>query len=221
MKSTILLSIALCPSVWSATALAGQSESAAKPNFIFTTDNGPWIRFKHHGGSALPLRDGKGTTFEGGQRVPCIMWGPGRIPAGTSSDEFASTPDLLPTITSLAGSELPQKNRIDGHDLTKTIMGDAPSPRTELIYYSARGSLEGLRQGDWKLLIKMPRVEQAKRDKAKTSQPQIMLFNLADDLSETINLADKNPAKVKALRARMIELDDEITANARSVWRKN
>jgi arylsulfatase A len=50
---------------------------------IFTTDNGPWLSFKNHGGSALPLRDGKGTTFEGGQRVPCIMWGPGRIPAGT------------------------------------------------------------------------------------------------------------------------------------------
>ncbi len=186
---------------------------------IFTSDNGPWIRFKNHGGSAFPLRDGKGTTFEGGQRVPCIMWGPGRIPAGTTSGAFASTLDLLPTIASLAGSKLSENIRIDGHDLTKTITGDAPSPRTELIYYSARGDLEGLRQGDWKLLVKRPQAK--KGEKAKASKPNILLFNLADDISETTNLADSNPEKVEALRARMTELDDEITTNARPVWRKN
>jgi len=190
---------------------------------IFTTDNGPWIRFAHHGGSALPLRDGKGTTFEGGQRVPCIMWGPGRIPAGTTSDAFASTLDLLPTITSLAGGKLPAENRIDGHDITKTITGDAPSPRKELVYYNAQGNLEGLRQGDWKLLVKTPRGkrrEDPKTGKTIVPKAQIMLFNLAKDLSEATNLADKHPEKVKTLRSRMTELDKEITANARPVWRK-
>ena len=186
---------------------------------IFTTDNGPWIRFKNHGGSAFPLRDGKGTTFEGGQRVPCIMWGPGRIPAGTTSDAFASTLDILPTITSLAGSKLPEDLRIDGYDLTQTISGDAPSPRTELIYYSSRGDLEGIRQGDWKLLVKKPRTKKEKKD--KVSQPEILLFNLADDIGEATNLAESNPAIVETLHARMTELDDEITANARPVWRKN
>jgi arylsulfatase A len=191
---------------------------------IFTTDNGPWLHFKHHGGSAFPLRDGKGTTFEGGQRVPCIMWGPGRIPADTTSSAFGSTLDLLPTITSLSGSKLPAKIRIDGYDLTKTITGDVPSPRKELVYYSARGSLEGIRQGDWKILVKKTRVKRGKKGKkAKNASPgktQIFLFNLADDVSETTNLADKNPERVKSLQARMKELDNEITANARPVWRK-
>jgi arylsulfatase A len=190
---------------------------------IFTTDNGPSLKFKNHGGSAFPLRDGKGTTFEGGQRVPCIMWGPGRIPAGTTSDEFTSTLDLLPTIATLAGASLLGKNRIDGYDITKTITGDARSPRTELVYYSAQGELEGLRQGDWKLLIKKPRAKKGKnkkKEEAKTSPPENLLFNLADDLSETTNLADENPEKVELMRARMIELDEEITTNARPVWRK-
>ena len=74
---------------------------------VFTTDNGPWLQFKNHGGSAKPLRAGKGTTFEGGQRVPCIMWAPGRIPAGTSTNAMASTMDLLPTIAAITESKLP------------------------------------------------------------------------------------------------------------------
>lgn len=191
---------------------------------IFTTDNGPWLRFKHHGGSALPLRDGKGTTFEGGQRVPCIMWGPGRIPAGTTSTAFSSTLDLLPTLTALSGATLPGGVRIDGYDLTETVTGDAPSPRNELVYYSARGALEGIRQGDWKLLVKKARVHHGKKGnkagKPSANQPQILLFNLAADLSETTNLAAENPQRVKALQTRMKEIDDEITANARPAWRK-
>ena len=192
---------------------------------IFTTDNGPWIRFKNHGGSAFPLRDGKGTTFEGGQRVPCIMWGPGRIPANTTSGAFASTLDLLPTIASLAGKGLPENTRIDGYDLTKTITGDAPSPRTELVYYSSRGDLEGLRQGDWKLLVKTPKrnagAKGKNKDRTTTPIPHVLLFKLSDDLSETTNLASKHPGKVAALTMRMRELDAEITRNARPVWRQS
>ncbi|MBT8037786.1 MAG: sulfatase [Verrucomicrobiae bacterium] len=186
---------------------------------IFTSDNGPWLKYAHHGGCALPLRDGKGTTFEGGQRVPCIMWGPGRIPADTTSTAFASTLDLLPTITSLSGSKLPAKIRVDGCDLTGVIAGEAPSPRKELLYYSARGELEGLRQGDWKILVQKMRVRKGRKVK-KGGNTKILLFNLAEDVSETTNLADKNSEKVKVLQTRMKELDNEITANARPVWRK-
>ena len=92
-----------------------------------------------------------------------------------------------------------------------------------MIYYNARGNLEGLRQGDWKLLVKPPRgkrKEDPKTGKTMVPKMQIMLFNLAEDISETTNLADKHPEKVKSLRARMAELDKEITANARPVWRK-
>ncbi len=173
---------------------------------IFTSDNGPWIKFANHGGSALPLREGKGTTFEGGQRVPCIMWAPGRIPAGSSSDTLVSTIDLLPSLATLADSKLPENgNRIDGLDVSSTIKGDAPSPRDEFIYYAAQGGLDGIRQGDWKLLLR---------------KPQPLLFNLKEDISEKNNLAGENPDKVEALSARMKELDAEITANARPVWRK-
>jgi arylsulfatase A-like enzyme len=173
---------------------------------IFTSDNGPWIKFANHGGSALPLREGKGTTFEGGQRVPCIMWAPGRIPADTRSDALVSTIDLLPTLAKLADSKLPENgNRIDGLDVTSTISGDAPSPRNEFIYYAAQGGLDGIRQGDWKLLLR---------------KPEPLLFNLKEDISEKNNLAAANPEKVEALKARMKELDAEITANARPVWKK-
>ena len=173
---------------------------------IFTSDNGPWIKFGNHGGSALPLRDGKGTTFEGGQRVPCIMWAPGRIPAGTSSDALVSTIDLLPSLAKLADSKLPENgNRIDGLDVSSTITGDTPSPRDEFIYYAAQGGLDGIRQGDWKLLLR---------------KPQPLLFNLKEDISEKNDLAGANPQKVQALTARMKELDAEITANARPVWKK-
>jgi arylsulfatase A len=184
---------------------------------IFTTDNGPWLSFKNHGGSALPLRDGKGTTFEGGQRVPCIMWGPGRIPAGTVSDEFTSTLDLLPTIAKLAGKPLPNKNRIDGFDISGTVTGDVASPRNTLVYYTARGDLEGIREGAWKLLVKKPRGNRNKKKPAP--KPQVLLFNLKEDISETTNLADKHKGKVAELTALMKKLDEEITANARPVWR--
>jgi arylsulfatase A len=173
---------------------------------IFTSDNGPWLQFKNHGGSALPLRDGKGTTFEGGQRVPCVMWAPGKIPAGTTSNAFISTMDILPSLATLAESKLPEKgNRIDGLDLSATITGDTPSPREEFIHYTANGLLEGIRQGEWKLLLK------------KTGP---LLFHITEDIGETKNLADMNQQKVEALTARMKELDAEITDNARPVWRK-
>ena len=172
---------------------------------IFTTDNGPWLRYKNHGGSALPLRDGKGTTFEGGQRVLCVMWAPGRIPAGSTSDALISTMDLLPSLATLAGSELPGKNRIDGLDLSATITGESIETREEFVYYNSGGGLDGIRKGDWKLLLR---------------KKNSMLFNLVDDISESKNLASENPEIVKSMTARMKELDSEITANARPVWKK-
>ena len=184
---------------------------------IYTSDNGPWLRFKNHGGSAGPLRDGKGTTFEGGQRVPCVMWGPGRIPAGTSTDAFTSTIDLLPTIAALTGTPLPVDTKIDGYDISGTFRSDH-SPRTEFVYYSAQGNLEGIRSGDWKYLEKRPR-NRKPRNQTPT-EPQVFLFNLAEDIGEQNNQVEKQPGTVAKLKARMNEIDKEITANARPVWRK-
>ncbi|MEE9370133.1 MAG: sulfatase, partial [Sedimentisphaerales bacterium] len=83
---------------------------------IFTSDNGPWLAYGDHGGSALPLREGKGTTWEGGMREPCIMRWPGKIPAGAVCSELSTAMDILPTFANLAGAKLPRK-RIDGKDI--------------------------------------------------------------------------------------------------------
>lgn len=181
---------------------------------IYTSDNGPWLRFKNHGGSAYPLRNGKSTTFEGGQRVPCVMWGPGRIPAGTSTDAFTTTMDLLPTIATIVGVPIPEKNKIDGVDISQTLTSDS-TPRNELIFYSSNGELEGIRIGDWKYL------EITKKNrKQKTSKTKTFLFDLADNIGETKNLLESHSEKAAQLKARMLELDKEITDNSRPVWRK-
>ena len=183
---------------------------------IFTTDNGPWLPFKHHGGSAGPLRDGKGSTFEGGQRVPCVMWAPGRIPAGTTCDQLCGTIDLLPTIASLTKTPLPSGKKIDGLDISKLLTTDEKTPRNEFVYYTSRGDIEGLRQGKHKLLVKGPR-NKKRNPKAKA---EVMLFDLEADLGEKNNLAESKPEVVAKLKARMLELDAQIAKEARQPWFK-
>ena len=180
---------------------------------IYTTDNGPWLPFKHHGGSAGPLREGKGTTFEGGQRVPCVMWGPSRIPAGSVCEELMGTIDLLPSLASIIQKSLPSQNKIDGIDASHLILGTGTTPRKEFLHYTSRGELEGIRSGDWKLLRKKPR--------NKKQEETIMLFNLSKDVGEENNLATEQPAIVARLSSRMKELDQEIEKNARQPWLKN
>ena len=185
---------------------------------IYTSDNGPWLQFKNHGGSAGPLRSGKGTTFEGGQRVPCVMWGPGRIPAGTVCDQLMSTIDILPTIAAITGEPLPTENKIDGLDLSHLLTGkDSAQSREEFVHYTSQGKLEGIRQGNWKLLVKKPKRNRRNKD-AKPASAQVMLFNLADDLGEQNNLANNHPDVVMKLQERMLQLDKEITDNARNPW---
>ena len=180
---------------------------------IYTSDNGPWLKFKNHAGSAKPLRAGKGTTFEGGQRVPCVMWAPGRIPAGTSTQAFATTMDLLPTIAAITQTALPNR-KIDGHDISSTFESDQ-SPRNEMIFYSKHGTLEGIRLGDWKYL----ELTSGKDSETSQRKTKRYLFDLADDISEQNNLAASNAEKVDELRSRMLAADEEISANARPVWR--
>ncbi len=178
---------------------------------IYTSDNGPWLPFRHHGGSAGPLRDGKMSTFEGGHRVPCIMWAPGRIPAGTQTDALVSTIDLLPTIAALAGTRLPEGRAIDGVDISALLAGDAKSPRNEFLYYLPNGQLAGIRQGDLKLLL---------RGRDGNVDTGVMLFNLAEDVGEQHNLAAEEPELVNDMRRRMLEIDAAIEADARPVWVK-
>ena len=111
---------------------------SSKTYVIYTSDNGPWLSFKHHGGSAGPLREGKGTTFEGGQRVPCVIRGPG-IPVGTTCSALMSTIDLLPTFASIVGKSLPSGKKIDGLNSEALLTGKSSSIRNEFLYYTSRG----------------------------------------------------------------------------------
>ena len=196
-----------------------QFNLSANTYVIYTTDNGPWLQFKHHGGSAGPLRAGKGTTFEGGQRVPCLIRGPG-IPAGTVCDQLTGTIDVLPTIAAITGTALPEDKKIDGMDVTGLWEGTAvQSPRNEFVHYTSVGKLEGLRQGDWKLLVKQ--ASSRRNQQGEKKLPQMMLFDLKNDLGEQNNLAGQYPEIVQKLRKRMEILDQEITINARAPWIKN
>ena len=167
---------------------------------IFTSDNGPWLGKKHHGGSALPLRDGKFSTYEGGMREPCIARWPGRIPAGTVCPHVCSTIDLLPTFAQLAGAELPADRVIDGKDIWPLMAGkpNTKSPHEAFFYYRGN-NLEAVRSGRWKL--------------RRTKQTE--LYDLEADISEKQNLADKHPDIVKRLAGVMEEFDRELKANAR------
>ena len=189
-----------------------------KTYIIYTSDNGPWLQFKNHGGSADPLRAGKGTTFEGGQRVPCVMWAPGRIPGGTTTDAFTSTLDLLPTIASIVRKPLPNDRKIDGLDITSALNSDR-TPRNELVYYSAGGDLNGLRQGKWKYLSVKPRQKKLKEGE-EPPEPKNYLFDLVNDIGEQNNLFASNPDIVAKLKSRMEQLDAEITQNQRKHWKK-
>ena len=181
-----------------------------KTYVIYTTDNGPWLSFRHHGGSAGPLRDGKGTTFEGGQRVPCVMRGPG-IPAGTECGDLMGTIDLLPTFASITGQALPKGRKVDGVDATNLLTGKGSPPRSDFVHYTSRGEVEGIRLGKWKLLIKK------KRGKAAGTE-EVLLFDLKKDLGEKNNLASQKPKIVEKLKSRMLFVDNEITQNARPPW---
>jgi len=121
---------------------------------VFTSDNGPWLSYGDHAGSAGPFREGKGTTWEGGHRVPCLMRWPGKIAAGKTCDELATTMDLLPTLARHSGAKLDAGRKIDGHDLTPFWSGDASvrSAYPAFYYYWAYG-LEGVRSGEWKLVF--------------------------------------------------------------------
>ena len=120
---------------------------------IFTTDNGPWLNFGNHAGSSGGLREGKTTSWEGGQRVPFIAKWPGKIPAGKVCNKLACAIDLLPTFAAITGGTL-SENKIDGTDISSLLMGDfSTSPRETIWYYYGKNNLNGVRKGNWKLVL--------------------------------------------------------------------
>jgi arylsulfatase A-like enzyme len=123
---------------------------------IFTSDNGPWLNFGNHAGSNGGLREGKGASFEGGQREPCIMKWPGKIQEGTICNNLASTIDILPTLAAITKAPLPEK-KIDGVNILPLLLGDEnANPRESFLYYYRKNSLEAVRKGNWKLVFAHP-----------------------------------------------------------------
>ena len=175
---------------------------------IFTSDNGPWLSYGNHAGSAGPLREGKGTTWEGGVREPCIMRWPGKIPAGTTCDELAATIDLLPTIAGLIGADLPE-HPIDGLDISP-LMSQEPAPPTphESYLYYWGNHLQAIRSGDWKLhfphsyrSLTGPPGKDGTPNGYTQAKTDLALFNLDDDIGETTDVKLDHPDVVTKLQA--------------------
>lgn len=173
---------------------------------VFTSDNGPWLSYGLHAGDAGPLREGKGTTWEGGQRVPMVAWWPRRIAAGKENNEFCTTMDLLPTAVAFAGAELP-KHKIDGHDIRPLLLGEAgaKSPYDAFFYYWQNG-LDAVRSGPWKLHFPHPYTSltgPAGKDGMPGGYTQAkigkVLYNLTEDVGETRDVAAEHPEVVARL----------------------
>ena len=173
---------------------------------IYTSDNGPWLSKGKAGGSALPLRDGKFTTYEGGMRVPCIMRWPNTIPAGTVCSEVAATIDLLPTFADLTNIPLPPNRTIDGKSIRK-LMTD-PAAKSPHEAYFLRD--QAVRSGHWKLLIKGRSTV-----KGQKAGPFPELYDLSEDPGESKNIAAEHPTVVKRLTQLIKEHQMEIKQNKR------
>ncbi len=205
---------------------------------IFTSDNGPHLG---QGGSAGPLRGAKGSTFEGGVRVPCVMRWPGKIPADRVTDEPAAIMDLLPTLVTRAGGTVPTDRVIDGKDIWPVIAGKdgAKSPHEAICYLRGRG-VSGIRMDDWKYLIapakeilpetaiemtqeeqKLPRRQRNALLKERTKAAQgkqgniEMLFNLREDLGEERNMIDQHTDIAARLKSRMKTFEAEFRKTVR------
>jgi len=171
---------------------------------VFTSDNGPWLVKGTDGGSAGPLRGGKGSTWEGGVRVPTLAWWPGRVPAGSVNDAVAATIDLLPTFVALAGGTVPATPVIDGRDITPILMGQSKESAREAHYYFASYDLQAVRQGRWKLALS-PQSDGLGKNAAKTAAG-LRLYDLDAEIGERTDVAAQHPevvAKLKALADKM------------------
>ena len=194
---------------------------------IFTSDNGPWLAYGNHAGSAKPLREGKTTNWEGGTRVPCVMRWPGHIPAGADTWDMLMTIDLFPTIAKLVGAKLPE-HKIDGLDVWPVISRQpgAKNPHDAYWFYYEINQLQAVTTSDGRWKLQLPHTwhsmpsQNAGRDgvpgtyvdrKIETNE----LYDLAHDIGETIDVSAQHPEIVKQLEAEAekarVELGDSLT----------
>ncbi|MFM8271799.1 MAG: sulfatase, partial [Gemmata sp.] len=187
---------------------------------IFTTDNGPWLSYGNHAGTAGKLREGKGTVWEGGVRVPFVARWPGKIPAGGECHVPAMTIDVLPTVAKLVGAELP-KHKIDGRDIFPLLecAPDADMAHEAYFHYYGTNELQAVRTRKWKLMLphtyrtmdgQAPGKDGApgKYKQVKIEKPE--LYNLVADVGESKNVADANPEVVQQLLALAEKARDDL-----------
>ncbi len=167
---------------------------------IFTSDNGGTQRAVN-----TPLRGNKGSTLEGGMRVPTIAWWPGQVPAQSHTDAIAGMFDILPTFTALAGGKLPSDRKIDGANIWPHIAGTSVSkPAHETFFYYSGFTLQAVRHGDWKLHIASP----VKANKKNEPLPQ--LYNLRSDIGEKKNVVSEHPEVVAQLQALIDSMKEDL-----------
>ncbi|WP_233268036.1 sulfatase [Algibacter sp. L3A6] len=185
---------------------------------IFTSDNGPWLSFGNHAGSSGGLKEGKLSSWEGGQRVPFIIRYPNKISAGTVCNKLGCAIDLLPTLAAMSKGKL-SKNKIDGVDISSLFIGDFTSdPRETILYYYGKNNLNGVRKGNWKLIL--PHTyksyqneigndrKNGKRKKIVITEPH--LFDMTRDPGEQYNVIATYPEKVKELMEVVEEARKEL-----------
>mgnify|MGYP006289354601 FL=1 len=192
----------------------GQITKALKKNgledntmVIFTSDNGPWISYGNHAGTT-PYREAKGTSFDGGTRSACIMKYPGRIQAGITSNRTLCTLDVMPTITRLAGAEMPD-NPVDGENVWDIIRGKAPAENPHEYYpFSTGRNFEGVISGDGKWKLHLPHSyrtlvragSDGQAGKYRQEKIGLSLFDMENDPYETTNVIDKYPKVAARLK---------------------
>ncbi len=180
---------------------------------IFASDNGPEVSVVGDATTAGPLRGSKGSTWEGGVRVPTIAWWPGHIKPGTACDTAAGTIDLLPTCVKLAGGTVPSEPVIDGRDMSGLLLGSSQeAPRTAHYYFQGNG-LQAVRQGRWKLAIAPQATGMGKKntqppEPASLDQPR--LYDLVADIGETTNVAAAHPEVVADMKALAVAMRQEL-----------
>ena len=194
--------------------------------FVFTSDNGPWLNYGDHAGSAAPLREGKGTMFDGGCKEPTLAWWPGTIPANSVCKEPAMTIDLLPTIAGLIDAKLPD-HRIDGMDVWPLFTDDEAKSPQKAYYFYYGNQLQAVRQGKWKLHF--PHGYRTMAGKpggtggipTRYSQAKIglALFDLEKDVGESKDLSKENPEVVKRLSALGEKFQKDLAKSKRSPGR--
>ena len=212
---------------WSVGQVLGAvKESGVDRNTLvmFTSDNGPWLSYGNHAGSAGPLREGKGTAFEGGVRVPFIVRWPGVVPAAGEVNTPAMTIDVFPTLAHVIGADLPDQT-IDGKSIWGLMSGETTtSPQEAYYFYYRRNELHAIRSGKWKLHFPHTYRSMIDREPGKDGIPGTYdysreigraLYDLEADISESRDVSERFPEVVERLSRladqKRSELGDALT----------